>query len=73
MSRDGLSSAQVCAAAGVTYRQLDYWCRAGLIRPTVAAAGHGSRRVWSAADVATARRLAELSRRRRATLLELAG
>jgi hypothetical protein len=24
-----------CAAAGITYRQLDYWARTGLVEPTV--------------------------------------
>jgi DNA-binding transcriptional MerR regulator len=69
-----MSSTQVCAAAGVTYRQLDYWCRAGLVAPSISdAAGQGTRRGWSPADVAAVRRLAVLSRQRRATLAELAG
>jgi len=24
-----------CSAAGITYRQLDYWARTGLVEPTV--------------------------------------
>ena len=68
----GLTSAQVCAAAGVTYRQLDSWCRVGLVTPSGrVAAGYGSRRLWTAADVAVVRRLGDASRRRRATLAEL--
>ena len=27
-----------CAAAGISYRQLDYWARTGLVEPTVRAA-----------------------------------
>lgn len=38
--------------AGITYRQLDYWCRTGLVWPTVRDAnGSGSRRLFSADDV----------------------
>ncbi len=28
-----LTSEEVAAAAGITYRQLDYWCRAGYLSP----------------------------------------
>lgn len=66
-----LSSAQLCELAGVTYRQLDYWCRSGLVHPAIAAAGHGSRRRWTAGDVAAVAELGEISRRRRAPLAEL--
>ena len=42
---DGLMTApEVCRAAGITYRQLDYWIRQGWISPTVRATGSGSRR-----------------------------
>jgi len=44
----GIDSAEIgyrgptaCSAAGITYRQLDYWARTGLIEPSVRAA-HGS-------------------------------
>ena len=41
-----------CAAAGVTYRQLDYWARTGLIGPSVRAAhGSGSQRLYSFQDI----------------------
>jgi DNA-binding transcriptional MerR regulator len=40
------------AAAGITYRQLDYWARTGLVVPTVrGAAGSGSQRLYSFTDV----------------------
>jgi Na+(H+)/acetate symporter ActP len=58
-----LSSAQVCARAGVTYRQLDHWSRLGLVRPTVDSSGSGTQRQWDAtsvAVVAVAGRLARL-------------
>jgi DNA-binding transcriptional MerR regulator len=37
---------------GITYRQLDYWARTGLLQPSLAEAkGSGSRRVYSYSDV----------------------
>jgi DNA-binding transcriptional MerR regulator len=41
-----------CAAAGITYRQLDYWARTGLVEPSVRAAhGSGSLRLYSFRDI----------------------
>jgi DNA-binding transcriptional MerR regulator len=41
-----------CAAAGITYRQLDYWARTGLVEPSVrAASGSGSLRLYSFRDI----------------------
>ncbi|MCL2780356.1 MAG: MerR family transcriptional regulator [Actinomycetia bacterium] len=41
-----------CAAAGITYRQLDYWARTGLVEPSVrSAAGSGSQRLYSFKDI----------------------
>lgn len=37
--------------AGITYRQLDYWARTGLIEPAVPAVGSGSRRRYSRANI----------------------
>ena len=34
----GYRGPTACAAAGITYRQLDYWARTGLVEPTVRAA-----------------------------------
>ena len=31
-------------AAGITYRQLDYWCKTGYLRPDSASPGSGYRR-----------------------------
>ena len=48
----GFSGPQVCGLVGISYRQLDYWARTGLLQPSVAVAkGSGSRRVYSYADV----------------------
>ena len=41
-----------CAAAGISYRQLDYWARTGLVLPSVRdARGSGSQRLYSFRDV----------------------
>lgn len=41
-----------CKAAGITYRQLDYWARTGLVEPTVRpATGSGTQRLYSFRDV----------------------
>ena len=41
-----------CQIAGITYRQLDYWARTGLVEPSVqAAAGSGSQRLYSFRDI----------------------
>ena len=38
--------------AGITYRQLDYWARTGLVEPTVRGArGSGSQRLYSFRDI----------------------
>jgi DNA-binding transcriptional MerR regulator len=48
----GFYGPQVCSLVGITYRQLDYWARTGLLQPSVSAAkGSGSRRVYSYGDV----------------------
>jgi len=41
-----------CAAAGITYRQLDYWARTGFIEPSVRpASGSGSARLYGFRDI----------------------
>ena len=35
----GYRGATACAAAGITYRQLDYWARTGLVEPSIRSAG----------------------------------
>ena len=32
----GFRGPQVCAIVGITYRQLDYWARTELVRPSIA-------------------------------------
>jgi DNA-binding transcriptional MerR regulator len=49
---DGFRGPQVCALIGITYRQLDYWARTGLLRPSIAdARGSGTQRVYAYTDV----------------------
>ena len=49
---EGFRGSQVCAIVGITYRQLDYWARTGLLRPSIAEAeGSGSKRRYSYGDV----------------------
>lgn len=41
-----------CQAAGITYRQLDYWARTALVIPTVRdATGSGTQRLYSFTDI----------------------
>ncbi len=48
----GFHGPQVCGLVGISYRQLDYWARTGLLQPSLAAAkGSGSRRVYAYSDV----------------------
>ncbi len=49
---DGFRGPVVCALVGITYRQLDYWARTGLLRPSLAEArGSGSKRLYTYRDV----------------------
>ena len=48
----GYRGPTACAAAGITYRQLDYWARTGLVEPSVrAATGSGSQRLYGFRDI----------------------
>jgi len=48
----GYRGPTACAAAGITYRQLDYWARTDLVAPSVrSAAGSGSQRLYSFKDI----------------------
>lgn len=49
---EGFRGSQVCSLVGITYRQLDYWARTGLLRPSIAEAeGSGTQRRYSYGDV----------------------
>jgi DNA-binding transcriptional MerR regulator len=48
----GFSGTQAAKVVGITYRQLDYWARTDLIRPSLGdASGSGSRRRYSYKDL----------------------
>lgn len=48
----GFRGPVACSAAGITYRQLDYWARTGLVVPEVrAATGSGTQRLYSFRDI----------------------
>ena len=52
MSEQGFSGTKAATIVGITYRQLDYWARTDLIRPSLAdASGSGSRRLYSYRDL----------------------
>jgi DNA-binding transcriptional MerR regulator len=49
---EGFRGPQVCKLVGITYRQLDYWARTNLIRPSIAdARGSGTQRRYSYRDL----------------------
>ena len=48
----GYRGAIACSAAGISYRQLDYWARTGLVEPTIrTASGSGTSRLYSFRDI----------------------
>ncbi|MEO7428875.1 MAG: MerR family transcriptional regulator [Acidimicrobiales bacterium] len=52
MGTDGFSGREAAGIVGITYRQLDYWARTDLIRPSLAdAKGSGTRRRYSYRDL----------------------
>src|SRR5947208_12792544 len=48
----GYRGPTACSAASITYRQLDYWARTGLVVPSIrSATGSGSQRLYSFKDI----------------------
>ncbi|HXY94453.1 MAG TPA: MerR family transcriptional regulator [Acidimicrobiia bacterium] len=48
----GFRGPQVCTIVGISYRQLDYWARQDLVRPSIAEAhGSGTQRSYSFGDL----------------------
>jgi DNA-binding transcriptional MerR regulator len=48
----GYRGPTACSAAGITYRQLDYWARTALVEPSVRPAhGSGTQRLYSFRDI----------------------
>jgi DNA-binding transcriptional MerR regulator len=57
----GHSGTQAAQIVGITYRQLDYWARTDLVRPSLAdASGSGSRRRYSYRDLLELRMIKNL-------------
>jgi DNA-binding transcriptional MerR regulator len=53
MTEQGYRVPEVTKIIGISYRQLDYWARTGLVRPSVQdAQGSGSQRLYSFQDLA---------------------
>jgi DNA-binding transcriptional MerR regulator len=51
-STEGYRGPQVCSIVGITYRQLDYWARTDLLRPSISEArGSGTQRLYSYRDL----------------------
>jgi DNA-binding transcriptional MerR regulator len=51
-AEEGFRGPQVCAVVGITYRQLDYWARTDLLRPSISEArGSGTQRRYSYRDL----------------------
>lgn len=58
---DGFSADVTRRVVGISYRQLDYWDKTGLLRPSVQRArGRGSRRIYSFEDLVELRVIANL-------------
>ncbi len=52
MDEQGFSGTKAAQVVGISYRQLDYWARTDLVRPSLAdASGSGSRRLYSYRDL----------------------
>jgi DNA-binding transcriptional MerR regulator len=50
--RSGYRGPAVCKIVGITYRQLDYWARTGLVEPSIRKAhGSGSQRLYAFDDI----------------------
>ncbi len=49
---EGYRGPTACGAAGITYRQLDYWARTGLVEPSIrSATGSGTQRLYGFRDI----------------------
>jgi DNA-binding transcriptional MerR regulator len=61
MDDQGYRVPDVCRIVGISYRQLDYWTRTGLVRPSVRdARGSGTQRLYSFRDLALLRIIKKL-------------
>lgn len=52
VENEGYRVPDVCKVVGISYRQLDYWARTGLVRPSIRdAGGSGTQRLYSFEDL----------------------
>lgn len=60
-STEGYRVPDVCKVVGISYRQLDYWARTGLLTPSVKdAGGSGTQRLYSFQDLVLLRTIRNL-------------
>jgi len=58
---EGYRVPEVCRIVGISYRQLDYWARTGLVTPSVRdAGGSGTQRLYSFRDLVQLRVIKKL-------------
>jgi DNA-binding transcriptional MerR regulator len=58
---EGYRVPEVCKIVGISYRQLDYWARTGLVTPSVRdAGGSGTQRLYSFRDLVQLRVIKKL-------------
>lgn len=61
METEGYRVPEVCRLVGISYRQLDYWARTGLVRPSIRdAGGSGTQRLYSFQDLVLLRTIKNL-------------
>jgi DNA-binding transcriptional MerR regulator len=59
--KEGFRVPEVCRLVGISYRQLDYWARTGLVTPSVReAGGSGTQRLYSFNDLVQLRVIKKL-------------
>jgi len=69
---DSYSTAELARRAGVSYRQLDYWARNGLVTPSILDThGHGHPRRWAPGDLERVRQIAKVAAVRTGRLADL--
>ena len=61
MTEQGFRVPEVCRIVGISYRQLDYWARTGLVTPSIRdARGSGTQREYSFQDLLTLKVIKQL-------------
>lgn len=60
-AQEGFRVPEVCRLVGISYRQLDYWARTGLVTPSIReAGGSGTQRLYSFQDLVQLRVIKKL-------------